>query len=182
MSNTLILNADGAPLSVVPLSALHWHDAVSMEWQDRADTLEMYEDWIVRSPSVEMAVPAVMMLRTFVKVSRVIKFSRYNVFLRDDFKCQYCGKDFTAKPYDITLDHVVPRHHKGTTKWDNVVACCKDCNLEKAHYTKMKPFRPAYHPTYWEMVEKRKKHPVAVPHPSWIPWLGWKEELIAIKH
>jgi len=181
MTNTLILNADASPLSIVPLSILHWHDAISMDWLDRADVLASYEDWIVRSPSVEMMVPAVMMLRKFVKVSRTIKFSRYNVFLRDDFKCQYCGKDFTSKPYEITLDHVSPRYHGGTTKWTNVVSACSACNLEKAHYTHMKPRILPKQPTYWEMVEKRKKHPIAVPHAEWIPYLGWDESLVAIK-
>lgn len=182
MSNTLILNRDGGPLSIVPLSALPWQEAIKIEWLDRADVLEIYPDWVVRSPSVEMEVPAVMMLREFVKVSRIIKFSRYNVFLRDEFKCQYCGWDGSSQPYKLTLDHVNPRYHGGTTRWDNVVAACVPCNLEKAHHKHMQPNKKPYHPTYWDMVEKRKKFPVAVPHKSWLPYLGWDEKLVAIKH
>lgn len=181
MNNTLILNTDAQPLSIVPLSSLTWQDAVSMEWLDRADVLAEYEDWIVRSPSIELQVPAVMMLRDYVKVSREIKFSRYNVFLRDLFTCQYCGKDMSAKPFDLTLDHVVPRQRGGKTRWNNVVACCGPCNAEKAHFDKMKPRSKPAQPSYWNMVEKRKLFPVAVPHHAWIEYLGWDESLVALR-
>ena len=126
---TLILNKDGSPLSIVPLSSLSWQEAVKVEWLDRATVLDEYEDWVVRSPSIEMNVPAVLMLHDFVKVSRVIKFSRYNVFLRDEFKCQYCGFNGAHNIKDLTIDHVHPRHHGGKTHWHNFVAACETCNF-----------------------------------------------------
>ena len=181
MSNTLILNADCAPLSIVPLSVISWQDAVTMEWLDRADIIESYSDWIVRSPSVEMEVPAIMMLRDFVKVSRTMKYSKYNVFLRDGFECQYCGYDGTARPHTLTIDHYTSRHCGGSTHWENVVTACEPCNLKKAHYNHMVPKRLPYRPSYWDMVECRKKFPIAVPHKSWITWLGWDENLVVIK-
>ena len=181
MSNTLILNADGAPLSIVPLSAISWQDAVTMEWLDRADIIESYADWIVRSPSIEIEVPSIMMLRTYIKVSRVIKYSRYNVFLRDEFSCQYCGYDGAMNPHSLTIDHYTPRHRGGTTHWENVVTACEPCNLKKAHYDHMQPKREPYQPTYWDMVERRKKRPIAVPSKTWIQWLGWDPKLVAIK-
>lgn len=180
MRDTLILNLDGMPLSIVPISALNWQESVTLEWLDRVDVLDSYDDWIVRSPSIEMNVPSVMMLHKYVKVARVIKFSRFNVFLRDEFRCQYCGWNGADKPFELTLDHVIPRHHGGTTRWDNVVASCQDCNLRKSHYLK-KPNILPYHPNYWDMVGKRKKHPIVVPHKSWFKWLGWDENLIALK-
>ncbi len=181
MSNTLILNADGSPLSIVPLSAIAWQDAVTMEWLDRADVIASYSDWIVRSPSIELEVPAIMMLREFAKVSRVIKYSRYNVFLRDGFGCQYCDYDGSTRLHTLTIDHVTPRHRGGTTHWKNVVTCCPTCNFEKAHFDHMVPKRRPYHPDYWDMVELRKKFPIAVPHRSWVEWLGWDMKLVAIK-
>jgi 5-methylcytosine-specific restriction endonuclease McrA len=181
MGNTLILNADGNPLSIVPLSVLSWPEAVTIEWLDRADVIETYSNWIVRSPSIEMEVPAIMMLRDHVKVNRTVKFSRYNTFLRDEFKCQYCDYEAADRPATLTLDHVTPRHRGGTTHWGNVVTACPVCNLEKAHHDLMKPRNMPYQPTYWEMIERRKKFPIAVPHKSWIDWLGWDPNLVAIK-
>lgn len=181
MTNTLILNADGAPLSIVPLSAISWQDAITMEWLDRANIIESYPDWSVRSPSIELNVPSIMMLREYVKISRVIKYSRYNVFLRDGFACQYCGYDGSAQPGSLTIDHYTPRHHGGITRWDNVVTACEPCNLSKAHYSHMKPKKEPYQPNYWDMVERRKRFPIAVPRKSWVDWLGWDPKLVAIK-
>ncbi len=181
MADTLLLNADGSPISIVPLSALVWTESITLEWLDRANVVEHYENWVVRSPSVTMHVPAVMMLHKYVPVSRTVKFSRYNVFLRDNFRCQYCNADFSNRPHTLTIDHVDPRHIGGTTHWLNVVACCQDCNVEKAHHQTMMPAKHPYHPNYYEMVEKRKKFPIAIPHPSWADWLGWDKSLIAIK-
>ncbi|NJO62886.1 MAG: HNH endonuclease [Richelia sp. RM2_1_2] len=181
MSHTLILNADGGPLSIVPLSAITWQDAVTMEWLQRADIIETYSDWLVRSPSIEMSVPAIMMLRDYAKMSRTIKYSRYNVFLRDEFKCAYCGYDGTSRLHTLTIDHVTPRHRGGTTHWLNVVTACEPCNLEKAHFNHMAPIKKPYVPDYWDMVERRKKFPIAVPHKSWIEWLGWDPKLVAVK-
>lgn len=180
MPHTLVLNGDGAPLTVVPLSALHWHDAIKLMYIDRVNILEEYDDWEVRSPSMTLKVPSVLMLRDFVGVVRVIKFSRYNVFLRDLFTCQYC--DTTLAPHMLTLDHVNPRYRGGQTKWDNVVASCADCNHVKAHHTDGTPPKNwPRQPDYYEMVEKRKKFPIAIPHPTWIPYMGWDERLIVKK-
>ncbi|MED5406015.1 MAG: HNH endonuclease, partial [Chloroflexota bacterium] len=59
------------------------------------------------------------------------KLSKKEVFLRDKFTCQYCGK----KVHDLTLDHVIPRRQHGAHTWENVVAACNRCNLHKAGRT-----------------------------------------------
>jgi 5-methylcytosine-specific restriction endonuclease McrA len=58
-----------------------------------------------------------------------VRFSRRNVYLRDKYKCQYCG--LLVDPKEITCDHVIPRSRGGKTTWENVVAACHDCNVKK---------------------------------------------------
>ena len=182
MSDTLVLNADGLPLSVVPLSTLGWQEAVKLMFLERVDVLAEYGDWNVTSPSTTIAIPAVIMLREYVRVGRGIKFSRSNVLLRDNFQCQYCGLDCKHDKSLLTLDHVVPRFHGGKTRWDNVVAACGSCNLEKAHFMKMKPMcGTPKKPTYYELVSKSQNMAITVPHESWAQFLGWPDHLVTVK-
>lgn len=181
MTDTLILNADGLPLSIVPLSTLPWTESVKLMYIERVDVLAEYSDWEVHSPSTTISVPSVLMLRDYVKVARGVKFSRANVLLRDNYKCQYCDLDCSHDHGLLTLDHVLPRFHGGKTKWDNVVAACSSCNLEKAHFMKMKPKIPAKRPSYFELVAKRQAMPIVVPHAAWGDFLGWDPNLVTVK-
>lgn len=182
MSDTLILNADGLPLSVVPLSSLPWRQAIKPMFLENAEVLANYEDWEVHSPSTTLQVPAVMLLRDYAKVARGVKFSRHNVFLRDDYVCQYCGLDCKHNKSLLTLDHVVPRFHGGKTRWENVVASCSDCNLKKAHFMTMKPRGGTpRRPSYYELVNKAQNLPIEVPHESWAQFAGWDSELVTIR-
>ena len=124
----LVLNRDYAPLSFMPLSVWHWQDAVKAVFQDRVEVLESY-DLAVRSTNVVMRLPAVVVLKKYEprKKVRPPRFSKRLLVLRDDNKCQYCE----SSAADLTADHVVPRSKGGTTSWDNIVACCKQCNAKK---------------------------------------------------
>lgn len=182
MSDTLILNADGLPLSVVPLSTLNWQAAIKLQFLENAEVLAVYEDWDVHSPSTTLEVPAVLLLREYVKVNRGVKFSRANVLLRDDHKCQYCGKHESEIKGALTLDHVVPRFHGGKTRWENVVAACSACNLEKAHFMTMKPkCGTPKRPDYYQLVAKSMQNPIEVPHESWAQFTGWDPSLVTYK-
>ena len=181
MADTLILNADAQPLSILPISSLCWQDSVKILFLERVDIIQEYQDWIIRSPSTEMKVPSIMMLRDYVKVSKSIRFSRYNVFLRDNFSCQYCGEDYTEKHHDLTLDHVLPRSHGGKTNWMNVVAACSSCNTRKANYFEMKPKNLPKKPTYFELANKRRNFPVVIPDIAWNDYIQWQEDLIRVK-
>ena len=121
----LVLNADYRPLSYYPLSLWSWQDAIKAVFLDRVNIVSEYET-LVRSPSFAMALPSVVSLKTYVRPARYPAFTRFNVFLRDRFQCQYCGTK-----HDLTFDHVVPRSKGGQTTWDNVVAACSPCNLRK---------------------------------------------------
>ncbi|HQS50073.1 MAG TPA: HNH endonuclease, partial [Xanthobacteraceae bacterium] len=99
----LVLNADYRPLSYYPLSVWCWQDAIKAVFLDRVNIVEYY-DKAVRSPGIEIRLPSVLSLRTFVKPARHPAFTRFNVFLRDRFTCQYCGSRD-----DLTFDHLIPR-------------------------------------------------------------------------
>ena len=86
----LVLNADFRPLSYYPLSLWSWQDAIKAVFLERVNIVANY-DHAVRSPSFEMKLPSVVSLKTFVKPSTHPAFTRFNVFLRDRFACQYCG-------------------------------------------------------------------------------------------
>ena len=99
----LVLNADFRPLSYYPLSLWSWQDAIKAVFLDRVNIVEHY-DRAVRSPSFEMQLPSVVSLKSFVKPTTHPAFTRFNVFLRDRFVCQYC-----LSPDDLTFDHIIPR-------------------------------------------------------------------------
>lgn len=121
MSNALVLNATYEPLSVV-----NERRAVVLVLNGRAVVLERQsERW--HSESLTMAVPSVVKLTKFVKVpfQRSVPLTRRAVFGRDSHRCQYCHAPAES------IDHVVPRSRGGQHTWDNVVACCRRCNVRK---------------------------------------------------
>lgn len=133
---TLVLNADGRPLSTWPLSLVSAQDAISAVWRDRATVIETWDGAFFRSPSTTIAVPKVMMLREYAPIAGEPKFCRRSILLRDRFRCQYCGEPFPS--HELTFDHVTPRARGGKTVWINIVAACLRCNALKAD-------RPANH-------------------------------------
>jgi 5-methylcytosine-specific restriction endonuclease McrA len=117
-----------------PLKIIHWQDAVKMKYEETADVVSDY-DVDCCSPSVKWKMPAVIRLRYMPHIKHIgVKFSRPNVYLRDNYTCQYCGRnDYPIK--DLTYDHVKPRSKGGTTDWDNIVTCCRRCNNLKGNMT-----------------------------------------------
>ncbi len=171
----LVLNADFRPLSYYPLSLWSWQESIKAVFLDRVNIVSEYER-LVRSPSIEMRLPSVVSLKVYVKPARYPAFTRFNVFLRDRFACQYCGcKD------DLTFDHVVPRSQGGLTRWDNVVAACAPCNLRKGGHmpaaARMHPFQEPYRPTVHELHRNGRKFPPNYLHESWLDYLYWDTEL-----
>ena len=125
----LALNADFRPLNYFPLSLWSWQDTVKAVWSDRVTIISEYDQQI-SSPSLKMNLPSVIALKEYVPQTRNPAFTRFNVFLRDRFSCQYCGYGFFAS--ELTFDHVIPKSRGGRTSWTNVVAACGPCNLRKA--------------------------------------------------
>ena len=87
----LVLNADFRPLSYFPLSLWSWQDSIKAVFLDQVNIVSQYAQ-VVRSPSFEMRLPSVIALKEYVPSARRSRhFTRFNVFLRDRFCCQYCG-------------------------------------------------------------------------------------------
>jgi 5-methylcytosine-specific restriction endonuclease McrA len=165
----LVLNADFRPLSYFPLSLWAWQDAVKAVFLDRVSVLSEYETE-VRSPSITMKLPSVIALKDYIPSARRPAFTRFNVFLRDAFVCQYCSDRRPA--HDLTFDHVVPRSRGGQHVWENVVAACRPCNTKKEdRFLHEVGFSLRRQPTApkeltWIIVA------VGTVHPHWEPYLG----------
>jgi 5-methylcytosine-specific restriction endonuclease McrA len=174
----LVLNADFRPLSYFPLSLWCWQDSIKAVCLDRVHVISEY-DRAVRSPSQEIRLPSVIALKEFVPMSRRPAFTRFNVFLRDRFACQYCGRNHAAE--DLTFDHVIPRVKGGRTLWTNVVAACEPCNLRKGHRLPaevgMQPLRPPQQPSAHELQANGRAFPPNYLHESWRDFLYWDSEL-----
>lgn len=173
----LVLNADYRPLSYYPLSLWPWQDAVKAKWLDRVDIVAEYED-CVHSPSTTIRIPSVVVLKSYIKPQKRVAFTRFNLFLRDDFCCQYCGAQG-----ELTFDHVVPRAAGGVTSWQNVVAACGPCNLRKGskllHQTGYNLRKPPRQPEAEQLHNQGRKFPPNYLHKSWMDFLYWDAELEA---
>jgi 5-methylcytosine-specific restriction endonuclease McrA len=171
----LVLNADYRPLSYYPLSVWAWQDTVKAVFLERVNIVELY-DKAVHSPSIEMKLPSVVSLKTFVRPARHPAFTRFNVFLRDRFSCQYCGSR-----EDLTFDHLVPRSRGGHTTWENVVTACSVCNLQKgglsASVSGMRPAQRPFQPTVGDLHRNGRLFPPNYLHESWLDYLYWDTEL-----
>ena len=177
MSDTLILNANDKPLSVNPLSAVHWHISIKLIFLQKAKTLEYHTDWNIHSPSLTMRVPSIMILNKYYRQEKEPKFTRGNVHLRDLFTCQYCGCE--VKHNEATLDHVIPRSKGGPSAWNNIVTACSPCNVHKGS-KKLQPARLPYKPHYYELENKRKQFPIIISDLNWNNYLNWPKKLIKV--
>ena len=171
----LVLNADYRPLSYYPLSLWSWQDAVRDVFLDRVNIVSEY-DREIRSPSFSMKLPSVISLKNFIKPSQYPNFTRFNVFLRDKFTCQYCGDK-----KDLTFDHLLPKSKGGLTDWNNVVTACSSCNVKKGGKLykncdlrlSNKPFAP----TVEDLHRNGRNFPPNFLHESWMDYLYWDIEL-----
>ncbi|MBT3362232.1 MAG: HNH endonuclease [Chloroflexi bacterium] len=125
-SAVLVLNQNYEPLNVCNM-----HRAVILVWCGKAEVLENGRGQL-NSFSISLTIPSVIRLhhsiyRPWIKR----RLTRREVFIRDGYKCQYCGKQM----HELTLDHIIPRHRGGQHTWDNVTSACKKCNYKKAGNT-----------------------------------------------
>lgn len=137
---------------------------------------------VVRTVSRVLRVPQVIMLQLYDRVPRPhVRFSRMNIYLRDDNRCQYCG--LRAERSQLNLDHVIPRSRGGRTTWENVVCCCVPCNLRKGARTPaeagIRLIKKPERPTFRSPLRPRGHTPR-----EWLPFLDtadasyWNTELL----
>lgn len=185
-SAVLVLNRHYQPVHVTNVKR-----AISLLYQGVARAIDeqyrLYDfaDWAALSAANEedaikgvsrsIRMPRVVVLTMFEKLPRVrVRFSRLNIYARDEDTCQYCGRK--RKRADLNLDHVVPRSQGGRTCWENVVCSCIECNLRKGGRTPAQagikllrePVRPKWTPLF-------RGAPMKGAHRAWLPFLNLAE-------
>ncbi|MEE2745964.1 MAG: HNH endonuclease [Pseudomonadota bacterium] len=175
---TLVLNADFRPLNYYPLSLWSWQEAVKAVFLRRVNVVSEYEG-MIRSPTWEIHLPSVVSLKQYIQLSQRPAFTRFNVFLRDRFTCQYCNEEFPS--HELTFDHVIPRSKGGRTEWKNVVAACSSCNFKKGNkllrQAGMSLGRKPEQPSNHKLQQIGRKFPPNYLHSSWRDFLYWDSEL-----
>jgi len=123
---TLVLNAGYEPLGIVSFKR-----ALVLVLNEKATIIESDETAPVRASTTTYARPSVILLTRYVKIPswRLVPVSRRGVLRRDGQRCVYCNAAAT------TIDHVHPRSRGGTDTWENLVACCLNCNNLKSNKT-----------------------------------------------
>ena len=174
----LALNADFRPITAFPLSIWTFEDTLRKFLAGKIMVIETH-DAVLRTPSFDYRPPSVVALKAYAPQPRAVRFNRLNLFLRDDFPCQYCGVKGTTR--DLTFDHVIPRAHGGETTWLNVVAACSPCNLKKGSklpkVAGMVPHQKPYQPTVQDLHNNGRSFPPNYLHESWMDYLYWDTEL-----
>jgi len=150
MQTVIVLNA-----SYEFLGLISWQRAMTMLVTRKVEVVKESER-IVRTVSKSFRIPAVVRLVKFIRqvYRREVPFSRKNILTRDEFVCQYCGREFSSG--DLTVDHIIPKVQGGSNQWTNVVACCRMCNMKKGGRTPrqagMRLVRKPFKPTIMEFI------------------------------
>ncbi|MDD4859020.1 MAG: HNH endonuclease [Dehalococcoidales bacterium] len=122
----LVLNQNYEPLTICRARR-----AVVLVFEGKAEMLENGVG-VIHTPQETFPLPSVIRLDYFIKrPHRRKKLTRFEIFNRDRYTCQYCGKPSRQ----LTLDHVMPRYRGGPHTWENVVSACVACNRHKAGRT-----------------------------------------------
>jgi 5-methylcytosine-specific restriction endonuclease McrA len=179
---TLVLNANYQPLSHLPLSIWHWQEAIKAVFSGKVTVVDVYPGMFIRAARLEIPLPAVIALNEYVpQFTAKPAFTKRNVFLRDEYRCQYCGHRFHTR--DLSLDHVVPRSHGGPLNWENAVTCCHSCNTRKGSLrvdqlpgVGMRLQRSPDVPTQYELAAIAGKMLPRLVDPTWKPFLGMSFE------
>jgi 5-methylcytosine-specific restriction endonuclease McrA len=158
-SPVLVLNQNYEPLDVCRARR-----AVVLIWRGKAEMIEK-NSGMLSSATMTIDLPSVIRLVYMIKRPRTQrKLSRREVFLRDNFTCQYCGR----QTRELTIDHVTPRRLGGKHTWDNVVSACKSCNQRKAGRSpRVAGMELLRHPTTPPMVGYHIVYHRFDEHPEW---------------
>lgn len=166
--HTLVLDPGFLPIKVIS-----WRRALCLSFLDKVEVIASYERE-VRTVSHAYPTPSVVRLLHAARPGpQVVRFSRKNVYLRDNHRCQYCGVQYSD--HELTLDHVVPRVDGGKTTWTNVVTACGACNRRKGGRTpeqaglplRTRPARPK-----WTPMTLAQRLPIHDVPEAWRAWLG----------
>lgn len=140
-SRCLLLNADFTPLSVMDWTkAIIWAMKHDGDPRYGIDIIDFYKnDHINGVNNKKYPIPAVAKTKRFFRINKqTVTFSRKNIYIRDEYTCQYCYQQFTYN--ELTYDHVIPKSQwknntSSPTSWTNIVTACVDCNRKKGNKT-----------------------------------------------
>lgn len=155
----LLLNADYTPITILDWQrSIKWYFKIQSQKKPVLDIIAYHNEY-AKAINIDYRIPSIMKSNTYIKHNRnSIKFCRKNIFLRDNYMCQYCGKIFTQQY--LTYDHVIPKskwpYQRSPTCWTNIVTACYKCNKKKSNRTPKEanmnllnnPIIPAYHQKY----------------------------------
>ena len=154
MAHCVLLNADYSFLNVVS-----WKRAMCLISKNKVQVLKYSERVIRTAEGIIVKVPRVMRLMTLIRAlyRTRVPFSKRNVFIRDGFRCAYCGADRER----LTIDHIIPKSRGGKTNFENCISSCKKCNTRKGNRTPgevgMYLKKRAYQPTISEFLRLKMK-------------------------
>jgi len=182
-SSVLVLNRSYVPINITSLKR-----AFTLFYQGLAKAVDQefatfdFKSWSELSVAAHhetiglvnrsVRIPRVILLTMYDRVpSRHVRFSRHNIYLRDNNTCQFCGRKYPRS--DLNLDHVVPRSRGGKTVWENVVTSCIACNRKKGgklpHEAGLKLVRQAVRPRWTPFMDFSMRH---VLHSEWRPFFS----------
>ena len=179
-SKVLVLNRSYLPIQITSvrraLSLLYQDIAHAVDAEYRTFDFASWSDLAAKEDRIGLVgrairVPRVIVLTSYDRLPRrLVRFSRFNIFARDENRCQYCGQQFARM--ELNLDHVIPRAQGGRSTWENVVCSCLRCNREKGGRTPAQasvrlirpPRRPEWTPFVIETFSLRR-------YREWMPFL-----------
>jgi len=178
----LLLNGDYSPLSIIP-----WQKAIvwsmrSNNYKYAIEIIDFYRNDYINGVDKKYPIPAVAKTYRFFKINnQSVTFSRKNIFIRDDYTCQYCGEKYELN--SLTYDHVIPKSKwksikDSPTSWTNIVTACTWCNRRKGSRTpkeanmplKNLPIKPNKNLKYLPITSHLSKIKDQIPT-EWTPYL-----------
>jgi 5-methylcytosine-specific restriction endonuclease McrA len=163
----------------VPVEVVHWTKAIELLMTGKAEIVEEYDGIPIRSERLSFNLPSILRLIKSYTRRKHVKFSRANIFYRDNYRCLYCGVKKGSD--ELTFDHVVPKCRRtddSHKSWTNIVTACIPCNRKKAGRTPqeagMRLLKEPVKPSWTPAMTIRLK---ATDPDSWRSYCYWNLEL-----
>lgn len=157
-SRTIVLNADYSFLNTISTKK-----AICLIVKGKAEVVKSLKDKLLYNfeKTVYFEYPLIIKLVKLVRLmfKKDVPLSKRNIFVRDDYTCQYCGREFKFGSKSVTIDHIKPRSKGGVTSWNNCVTSCKECNTKKGNKklseVNLTLLKKPTKPTIGEFINKR---------------------------
>jgi 5-methylcytosine-specific restriction endonuclease McrA len=185
---TLVLTQNFMPVSVFPdLWTISVKVAIAGYLNNTCEVVEFYDRPIMSNKTQAIHPekgplfwPSVIMYKNAQNRKKIMRLTKEHLYYRDHAACVYCGDPLTSS--NTTMDHMVPKSKGGAKNWGNIVASCDECNKKKGAALptgRWTPNKKPYVPTFYDLLAARKKQPLIVDDPSWLPFLPkWEAEII----